>query len=81
MKSTQTYKQALIGMYRHYKNRRLYRVLDVVLHTETQERMVLYEELAPSERNPEGFRFVRPIELFTEVVECDGQMVPRFEKQ
>jgi len=72
--------QPLAGMYRHHKNGQLYRVLDVVLHTETQQRMVLYEELLPSERNPDGLRFVRPFEMFTELVEHDGQIIPRFEK-
>lgn len=70
----------MTGMYRHYKNAHIYRVLDVVLHTETQEKMVLYEELVPSDRNPLGLRFVRPFEMFTEMVEHDGKRVPRFEK-
>lgn len=71
---------SLAGIYRHYRNGSQYRVLEVVLHTETQQRMVLYEELKPSERNPEGMRFVRPLEMFTEFVEHDGKIVPRFQK-
>lgn len=72
--------QPITGIYQHYKNRQLYRVLDIVLHTETQQRMVLYEELLQSEKNPDSLRFVRPFEMFTEMVEFNGKMVPRFEK-
>lgn len=68
------------GVYKHYKNGQLYRVLDIVLHTETQQRMVLYEEIIQSERNPDNLRFVRPFEMFTEIIEHHGKTVQRFEK-
>lgn len=73
-------KKAFTGLYRHYKNKQVYRVLDIVLHTETQQHMVLYKELIQSEQNPNNLRFVRPFEMFTELVEYNGKMVPRFEK-
>lgn len=80
LKSISTPGQSLKGIYRHYKNGQLYRVLDLVLHTETQQHMVLYEEVVPSERNPDRLRFVRPLEMFTEIVNDDGKEVQRFVK-
>ncbi len=65
----------VVGLYRHYKNKHIYRVLDVVIHADTQERMVLYEELVPA-----GLRFVRPLDTFTELLDHDGRVIQRFEK-
>lgn len=51
------------GIYRHFKGKE-YKVLGVVIHSETREKLVLYLELYPPyELN------VRPIELFTELVD------------
>ena len=61
------------GRYRHYKRDNEYTVVDVVFHSETEEAMVLY-------RAEYGERqlWVRPLEMFIESVEVDGQQVPRF---
>ena len=50
--------QPLPGLYRHYKNGDVYKVLGSVLHTETSETMVLY--YAVGKRNSHGMAFVRP---------------------
>jgi len=55
------------GIYRHYKGG-LYDVLDIVIHTETSEEMVLYEDV-------KGKRYVRPLSMWNE--EVNGK--PRFE--
>jgi hypothetical protein len=60
------------GVYRHYKGK-LYRVIDIVRHSETLEEMVLYECLY---ENNLGKLWVRPQELFLGVL-SDGS--PRFE--
>ena len=60
------------GLYRHYKGQH-YTVLGVARHSETDERLVVY-------RPEYGDRdlWVRPLAMFTEMVEVNGQPVPRF---
>ena len=62
------------GTYRHYKGN-LYQVYGVAKHSETGEQLVVYVPLYG-----EGGYWVRPLDMFTEEVELDGQRVPRFEK-
>jgi hypothetical protein len=61
------------GRYRHYKGKE-YRVFEVARHSETMQPMVVYQTLY----GDSGW-WVRPLEMFTEVVERDGKRVPRFE--
>ena len=63
------------GVYRHSKSGRLYRVLFVAKHSETQEDLVTYETLYD---NPVSRYWVRPAAMFTELVELNGKRVPRF---
>ena len=60
------------GLYRHYKGAE-YRVLDTVRHSETEEALVLYQALYG-----EFGLWVRPLSMFIESVEVDGEQVPRF---
>lgn len=62
------------AVYRHYKQG-LYRVQAVVLHSETLEEMVVYEALYD---NPKSRWWVRPLKMFLEGVERDGELLPRF---
>ncbi len=64
------------GIYEHYKHKR-YEVIDVALHSETEEPVVVYKALYKSEY-PEGTLWVRPLAMFQENVTVDGQSVPRF---
>ncbi len=64
------------GIYRHYKNKQLYEVLDIALQTETNELLVVYRPLYKSEYK----LFARPYDMFMSTVEVGGQSVPRFEK-
>ena len=70
-----------LGRYRHYKGKE-YEVLGVVMHTETNEKLVLYRALyeIPELRDAYGDDpwFVRPFTMFNETVVIDGQTVPRF---
>lgn len=65
----------LRGVYRHNKTGKMYRVIGVALHTETNEYLVVYEPLYQSDYP----LFVRPYTMFTENVVTDGVSVPRFE--
>ncbi len=61
------------GIYSHYKGNH-YEVLGVAHHSETEERLVVYRALYG-----EYGLWVRPLEMFTETVEVQGEPVPRFE--
>ncbi len=66
------------GKYRHYKNK-MYEVIGVGHHSETLERLVFYKALYDSEEFGKNALWVRPFDMFTEVVEINGEKVPRFE--
>ena len=61
------------GIYRHYKGNE-YELLDVALHSETLEDMVVYRALYGEQR-----LWVRPAYMWEEEVEVDGKKVKRFE--
>ena len=67
-----------LGKYRHYKNK-LYEVVGVANHSETLEKVVVYKALYASEEFAENALWVRPLEMFTETIEIDGKMIPRFQ--
>ena len=60
------------GIYRHFKGN-LYRVIGMVKYSETLEELVLYQALY----GDMDF-WVRPTEMFNEIIERDGQCFPRF---
>lgn len=60
------------GLYRHYKGHE-YRVLGLARHSETQETLVLYQALYG-----EYGLWVRPLSMFVETVEVEGELLPRF---
>jgi hypothetical protein len=62
------------GLYEHYKGMK-YRIHNVVRHSETLEWMVFYECLY---ENPTAKFWVRPLAMFCENVQRDGETVPRF---
>ena len=61
------------GRYRHYKGKD-YIVLGVARHSETEEELAVY-------RTDYGDRslWVRPLPMFQETVEINGQPRPRFQ--
>ena len=63
-----------LGKYRHYKGG-LYEVVGVANHSETLEKMVVYKHL-----DDDGGLWVRPLSMFKELVEKDGEKIPRFKK-
>jgi hypothetical protein len=62
------------GAYVHYKNGKHYTVIDVVRHSETEELMVLYRA-----EYGDYSLWVRPLAMFLEMVNKNGQQVRRFE--
>lgn len=61
------------GKYKHYKGK-FYEVLDVARHSETLEYFVVYKTLYG-----DFDTWIRPLDMFTEIVEVDGVQVKRFE--
>ena len=62
------------GRYRHFKGNE-YEVICIARHSETEEPMVVYRALYG-----EGGVWVRPADMWNEIIECDGQTFMRFEK-
>lgn len=60
------------GRYRHYKGQD-YEVIGVARHSETEELMVVYRKLYGNYD-----LWVRPLSMFTESVDIDGETIPRF---
>ena len=61
------------GYYRHFKDMP-YQVIDIALHSETQEEYVVYRALYGERR-----LFIRPKTMFFEDVTRDGTTKPRFQ--
>lgn len=61
------------GRYRHYKGGE-YEVLGIAKHSETEEDFVVYRQLYGA-----GGLWIRPKEMFADMVVIDGRPVPRFE--
>lgn len=70
------------GEYLHYKGQR-YEVFSLATHSETEEKLVVYRPLY-GESYEAGDRFgdvwVRPLAMFVETVEVNGQTKPRFKR-
>ncbi|SDL24989.1 Protein of unknown function [Modicisalibacter muralis] len=61
------------GIYRHYKGQS-YEVIGLAHHSETEEPLVIYRALY----GDYGL-WARPLDMFNEGVEVQGEPVPRFE--
>lgn len=62
------------GLYEHYKGFR-YKVITVARHSETLEELIVYQALY----GEEGI-WVRPLAMFLEDIEVNGQLQPRFKR-
>ena len=65
-------KDIKLGVYKHYKGNE-YRVLAIASHSETLEKMVVYQALYG-----EYGIWVRPISMWNELVDVNGVETPRF---
>lgn len=70
----------LLGKYQHFKNKKLYEVIGLAIHSETREKMVIYKALYDSEEFGEDQIWVRPKTMFFEKVIHNGQTVSRFQR-
>lgn len=61
--------------YRHSKKGGTYKILAIAKHSETLEDLVIYEA---EYENSLAKVWARPISMFTDIVEVNGEMVPRF---
>ncbi|CAA0081300.1 Uncharacterised protein [BD1-7 clade bacterium] len=61
-----------LGRYRHYKGND-YEVIGVARHSETEEPHVVYRTLYGN-----FDLWIRPLTMFTETIERDGQTIQRF---
>ena len=74
--TTSFYKSAIRrGVYRHYKDK-LYAVMGTVKHSESEETLVLYAPMG--QQAGEAQLWVRPLAMFTEMVDTPAGRVPRF---
>lgn len=62
-------------IYRHYKGG-IYKVLVLATNSETQEEMVVYEDI-----NFPNKTWVRPVKMFLENVVVNGESIPRFKSE
>ena len=62
-----------LGIYKHFKGN-LYEVVAIAKHSETLEDMVVYKALYG-----DGDVWVRPLNMWGEVIERDGETFKRFE--
>ena len=60
------------GRYRHYKGKD-YEVIGIAQHSETEEHLVVYRTLYGN-----FDLWVRPLSMFTENIEINGETLPRF---
>ena len=58
-----------LGKYKHFKGMEM-EVIGVAKHSETLEELVIYRH--------DGELWARPVKMFEEEVEVNGQKVPRF---
>lgn len=77
-----------LGIYKHSKTGKMYKVYFVAKHSETLEDMLVYEALYDEDADGRGTHaykrgnyskfWVRPLVMFEELVEINGKKVPRF---
>lgn len=59
------------GYYKHYKGS-VYKIIGISQHTETEEFLVLYH------KDGDDKMWARPITMFFELVDYNGEKIPRF---
>ena len=70
-----------LGRYEHYKGQQ-YKVIGFAHHTETKEKMVLYQPLYDVPELNEAYNnnviFTRPYDMFNETILVNNQKIKRF---
>ena len=65
------------GKYKHYKGGE-YEVVGIARDEETLDNLIVYKALYETKDFPKGSLWVRPLEMFMEEVDVEGELVPRF---
>jgi cyclomaltodextrinase / maltogenic alpha-amylase / neopullulanase len=65
------------GKYKHYKGGE-YEVVGIARDEETLDKLIVYKALYETKDFPKGSLWVRPLEMFMEEVDVEGELVPRF---
>ena len=65
------------GIYQHYKGNK-YEVIGTARHSETLEELVIYRALYNSSEFGNNALWVRPLTMFTEEIQMEGKLIPRF---
>lgn len=66
-----------LGKYKHFKGN-FYEVIGVATHSETGEELIVYRALYDVPGHGMNSLWVRPKDMFIEMVEVDGEKVSRF---
>ncbi len=67
-----------LGKYIHSKTGKKYEVIGIAHHSEDLSELVVYKALYDSKEFGKDSLWVRPKEMFEELVEIDGELKPRF---
>ncbi len=67
-----------LGKYKNFKGFEV-ELISVAKHSETLEDYVIYKHLEATSEFPAGQVWVRPKEMFFEIITRDGKTFPRFE--
>jgi hypothetical protein len=67
------------GKYKHYKGH-YYQVIGVAIHSETLDKLVLYQAMYDSPEFGHNVIWVRPLSMFFDTVTFNGKKMKRFEK-
>ncbi len=68
-----------IGLYKHSKSGKMYRVIGLAHHSEDLSELVVYQALYESPEFGKDAIWVRPAQMWSELVEINGEKKPRFE--
>ena len=66
-----------LGKYQHFKGN-FYQVLHCARHSETNEWFVVYQPLYKQKNGDDAGIWIRPLAMFTEIIEREGKPLQRF---
>lgn len=66
-------------VYRHYKGQK-YFVINIVVHTETKEELVIYRKYSDNLWGKVDIQWARPRAMFEEEITVEGKKIHRFSK-
>lgn len=66
--------------YQHYKNKKYYTLIGIGMHTESGEKLAIYQAQYDDPELGHNPIFARPADMFFETVSHEGRALPRFQK-